>query len=267
MSLYTLISFVMMTVLGKLSMSDRYVPRIFVDCSLQSHVHIELGITTYHYLKNVLRLTIGSSVKIFNGSQGEWLGTIENYTKHHVIIKLQDQFKKQFLTPSLNLLFAPIKKNRLDFLVEKATELGVTLFQPMITDYTNTKNINPSRLNLIAQEAAEQCERLDIPKIENIKSLDDVLKRWDKNELILLCAEKGDAKPIQQILGASNTLKKSYQPHTILIGPEGGFSQREMDMLVNQEFIIPVTLGSRILRSETAALAALACWQSNLDSL
>jgi len=191
-------------------------------------------------------------VRLFNGRDGEWAARIEGFGKGWCSLAVTDRTRAQTQGPQRWLLFAPIKRARQDFLVEKATELGVTRLQPVLTARTEVRRVNAERLRATTREAAEQCERLDLPQIAEARDLDAVLAGLDGGIRVLLCAERADAPPVWQAAGS--------RPGGLaaLVGPEGGFTPQELDRLRQLPFVVPVSLGPRILRAETAALAVLA---------
>jgi len=205
----------------------------------------------------VLRLSPGVEIALFNGRDGEWLGRIETLTKDHGAAKLEKLLRPQKNVPDLWLLFAPIKRDGTDLIAEKASELGASRVWPVRTRHTDVSRVNLERLTANAIEAAEQSERLCVPEIHAPADLPAVLADWPAGRPLLVCAEIGPARPISDALAGLQGQKAA-----ILIGPEGGFAPSELEHLSNVPFVIPVRLGPRILRAETAALAALACWQA-----
>ena len=166
--------------------------------------------------------------------------------------------------PDIWLLFAPIKRAPLDFLVQKAVELGVSRLRPVITRHTDVSRVNTDRLRSIVVEAAEQCERLTLPEVVEPVSLDAALADWPAGRRLLVCAESGPVRPIAEVLGEAAIGNRTVGASALLIGPEGGFTTSELDAFGNLPFVTAVGLGPRVLRAETAAIAALACWQSVL---
>ncbi len=233
--------------------------RLHAEASLATDADLGLSPDRAHYLRHVLRLPIGAPVALFNGRDGEWQAEIVQYGRDGCRLRVTGLRRPPVPPPDIDLwlLFAPIKRTRIDLLVEKATELGVTRLSPVLTDHTDIARINLERLALIACEAAEQCERLDVPQVTPPVKLSSALETWPSaGRRLLVCAESGTAQPI------AAAVKAAPGPAAILIGPEGGFSARELDELGRQPFVIPVGLGPRVLRAETAALAAIACWQA-----
>jgi len=241
-------------------MTDRPEVRLYVNEALASGAPVALGRGHAHYLAHVLRLAPGQAVAVFNGRDGEWLARIESVAKTGARLRLEAQLKEQRAEPDLWLVFAPVKRAPLDFLVQKATELGVSELVPAITRRTIVERVRRERMEANAIEAAEQCERLTVPRIRDAAPLARVLEDWPRERQILLCAESGQAAPILDVL---QRLRAS-RPCAILTGPEGGFEKTELDELRKLPFVTPVGLGPRVLRADTAALAALACWQCAL---
>jgi len=238
-------------------------PRLFVEDGLVAGQTVSLGKAHAHYLKNVLRLKVAATVALFNGRDGEWHGTLHSTGKSQAIIELAEMICPQPDSFGPTLMFAPVKRGPIEIMVQKATELGVMHFQPMITEFTDVVRFNGERLRATAIEAAEQCERLSVPSIEEPQPLDNILNKWPKGRRLLFAAESGIARPIAEALGEF----KDHSPPdawTIAVGPVGGFSPAEHEVLRNLPFVVPVGLGPRLLKAETAALAALSCWQSVL---
>ncbi len=216
-----------------------------------------------HYLSRVMRLAPGDVVTLFNGRHGEWRGVIDSVTKKSCTLALVERMREQSPAGDLWLAFAPLKKNRTDFLVEKATELGVGKLIAVFTDHTDTGRVNTDRLKQVSLEAAEQCERLSVPEISGPDRLPELLADWPEQRVLLIADETGSGQPINQALTALRVSNDVQMPSLgLLIGPEGGFSRAELDALAKLPFSVFVGLGPRILRAETAALAALACIQS-----
>lgn len=209
-----------------------------------------------HYLFHVLRKKPDDIIKIFNGRDGEFLARIAD--KHSV--EVTDQLRAQQAEADIWLVFAPLKKDATDFVITKATELGASELWPVFTERTNTKRLNAERAEANAVEAAEQTERLSVPHVHDAVSLRDLLLSWPSNRTLIFCDEGRDAPPIHDYF--MNARKD--QSFAILIGPEGGFSDSERADLRRLPFVQPVNLGPRILRADTAAVAALACFQAVL---
>jgi 16S rRNA (uracil1498-N3)-methyltransferase len=237
-------------------------PRLFVAQGLGRGVQLEVDGGRAHYLRNVLRLEAGAVLRLFNGRDGEWSARILRSPKNRVVLVADASLRPQAAEPDLWLVFAPIKRSAIDLVAEKATELGVAVLQPVVTRHTVVERVNVERLQSIAVEAAEQSERLTVPEVMTPVSLEKLLREWPPQRRLLLCAEAGDARPAAEALGAFANANAT--PWGIMVGPEGGFARSELDALGKLPFVIPVGLGPRILQADTAALAALACWQAIL---
>ncbi len=195
---------------------------------------------------------------MFNGRDGEWRARIDTIGKGWASLQLTEQSLPQPVEPDIWLLFAPIKRGRVDFLVQKATELGVSILLPTTTRRTVVERINLVRLGTTAAEAAEQCRRLSVPELRPVQSLEKVLASWPEERRLLFCDEAGGPPAIEAMTG------QEPAPWAILIGPEGGFDPDESQALRERPFVVPMSLGPRILRAETAAVAALSLWQAVL---
>ena len=238
-------------------MESQKLIRLFVTASLGDGAAVELAQEQTHYLKNVMRLKEGDALALFNGSDGEFRARIESFAKRAAQLRVEERLRAQQTEPDLWLVFAPLKRARIDYLVEKATELGTSALVPVITRHTNVERLNLARLRAHAIEAAEQSERLAVPRIDELRTLDDVLAAWDASRRIMLCDESGTAPPAATVLA-----RQSAPAWAVLIGPEGGFAETELDALRKLPFVSPVSLGPRILRADTAALAGLAVLQA-----
>jgi 16S rRNA (uracil1498-N3)-methyltransferase len=230
--------------------------RLYVTADLGANMAVALDEGPSHYLLHVLRAKCGNRVLLFNGRDGEWLAEIGQVSKRGVNATCLSQTRPQASGPDLWLAFAPIKKTPADYLVQKATELGVSCLMPVFTRRTIVTRVNLERMGANAAEAAEQSERLTVPDIRGAMNLDKLLAAWPKERRLYFCDEGGDATPLAE------AARSAQGPAAILTGPEGGFDPAEREMLRALPFVIPVTLGPRILRADTAALAALAVWQS-----
>ncbi|MEL7545711.1 MAG: 16S rRNA (uracil(1498)-N(3))-methyltransferase [Pseudomonadota bacterium] len=233
-------------------------PRLYVPDDLDSEALIEPNANQANYLLRVLRLSNGGAVRVFNGRDGEWRATL-TVSGRSAHLTAKNQIRQQVFVPDLELAFAPLKKTRTDFVVEKATELGVRTISPVLTQYTQTQRVRTDRFRSLSIEAAEQTERLDLPEISEAMRLDVWLSDKTEDRLLIFCDETGTDGVL-----ASSLSGMAEGPSTILIGPEGGFSEQERQMLRRTPGVLPVTLGPRILRAETAAVAALSIWQSFL---
>lgn len=233
-----------------------HIARLFTPEPLVEGQEISLPADQTRYLTRVMRLEAGAIVRVFNGQDGEWRCALAGTPKSAVLIP-QQQVRPQHSGPDLTLLFAPIKKARTDFIVEKATELGVRTIQPVFTDYCQTNRVRIDRFESLAIEASEQTERMDIPNIYEARALPKVLSEWDAHRPLIFCDESAQAAPL-----ANYSKHLHEKPAGVLIGPEGGFSPKEREMLRSLDFVMPITLGPRILRAETAVVSALTLWQS-----
>jgi 16S rRNA (uracil1498-N3)-methyltransferase len=231
--------------------------RLYVTGNLGKAVTVTLDEGHSHYLLHVLRSQAGSHVSLFNGRDGEWLAQITHAAKRGVTVTCLHQTRTQAGAPDIWLAFAPVKKTPSDYLVQKATELGASVLQPVFTRRTIVSRVNQERMAANAVEAAEQSGRLNLPEIREGVSFAKLLATWPSERRLLFCDEAGDAKAMTQAARESRG-----GPSAILTGPEGGFDPAERAALRALPFVVPVTLGPRILRADTAALAALAIWQS-----
>ncbi len=233
--------------------------RLFVDAGLAEGAVVGLGHTQAHYLTGVMRLRAGDVVALFNGRDGEWSARIEGAGRGWCSLAVETRLRVQAAEPDLWLLFAPVKRARIDFVAQKATELGVSRLVPVQTRHTQVDRVNDERLRANAIEAAEQCGRLTVPEVAEAVKLDRLLRDWPVGRRILLCDESGTAPPAAQALGAAEP-----GPWAVLIGPEGGFAGDELETLRRLVSVTAISLGPRILRADTAAISALTLWQALL---
>jgi len=210
-----------------------------------------------HYLFGVMRLSVGGPVALFNGQDGEWLAEVAEAGKRGGVLTCVAQTKPLQLPPDLWFLFAPIKKARTDFIVEKAAEMGAARIMPVQTEFTNSERIRQDRLQAHAVEAAEQCGGTYVPEVLDLQRLDRVLDSWPEDRQLMFCNEA-------EVGSALRLAESDASQWAILIGPEGGFSDRERVRLTGLPFAHVVSLGPRILRADTAAVAALTMWQQAL---
>ena len=223
--------------------------------SLKSSVKLENK--QVHYLINVMRKKIDDSILVFNNVNGEYLAKISEIYKNTIIIDIIKKIRDVKIENDIWLLFAPVKKSPTEYIVQKATELGVSKIIPVITERTITKNLNLKRMQDIAIESSEQCERITIPEVCSVKKLKDLIPNWDNDRIIFFCDETIRNNDIVKI-DLQNLSTKSFG--AILVGPEGGFSTNETNYLREKKYIRPIELGPRILRSDTAVIAALSFW-------
>jgi 16S rRNA (uracil1498-N3)-methyltransferase len=228
--------------------------RLYVDQPLGQGQAVRLSPDQSHYLTGVMRLAAGAVILLFNGRDGEWRATLAEAGKRGAVAVCDVQTKPLHLPPDLWLLFAPIKKARTDFIVEKAVELGAARILPVQTRHTNAERIRQDRLQAHAVEAAEQCGATFVPEVADLQHLDKLLSKWPDNRRLYWCDETA--------LGQSATVAPATGPAAILIGPEGGFSADEAARLRTWPNVTPLSLGPRILRADTAAVAALTLWQA-----
>ncbi|OJF90350.1 16S rRNA (uracil(1498)-N(3))-methyltransferase [Pararhizobium antarcticum] len=231
--------------------------RLFVDAPLAEGNALAVDKDQFNYLVNVLRYEEGSEVLAFNGRDGEWRATLSLPAKKRLVLIPVEQTRPQPAPCDLHYLFAPLKVGRLDYLVQKAVEMGAGLLQPVMTQHVQGKITSIDRLKANVIEAAEQCGVLGIPAVEAPKRLGDLLDSWPSERRIIFCDE-GDAG--QNPLPVLAQIKE--RKHALLIGPEGGFSEEERARLRSLDFVTAIPLGPRILRADTAAVAALAVIQA-----
>lgn len=232
----------------------RSLPRLFVPTSLGEGRRVELDPAQANYLGNVLRLKVGGQLLVFDGASGEWLARISEAGRKHMALVVVEPTRAQERVPDLWLAFAPVKKGRVDWLVEKAVELGVARLLPVMTRRTIVDRLNLERMRAHIIEAAEQCGRTSLADIGRPASLDQLIKERDVARTLYFADESGGA-PAGSAFGPG--------PAMILTGPEGGFTSEEVRMIRGSANCRPISLGPRILRAETAALAAIAAWMAS----
>ncbi|MFD1340908.1 16S rRNA (uracil(1498)-N(3))-methyltransferase [Litorisediminicola beolgyonensis] len=235
--------------------------RLFVEHPLTPSQPLPLTREQAHYLFSVMRLGEGAELTLFNGVDGEWRARVSEAGKKGGVLEPVERLREQAGPPDLWLLFAPVKKARTDFIVEKAVEMGAARLVPVQTEFTNSERIRQDRLQAHAREAAEQCGALVVPEVAELARLDRLLSHWDATRRIMFCDEaevEGDAQT------ASGRFEDATGdgPWAILIGPEGGFSEGERKRLRQMASAHVAALGPRILRADTAAVAALTLWQT-----
>lgn len=235
-------------------------PRLFVEPALAKGEAVHLNKDQSLYLASVLRKEIGDEVVLFNGRDGAWLGRLSAAAKKNVVIDLVERIAPQPPAADLWYGFAPLKSARLDYVIQKATEMGVGTIQPVITRYTQLARVPLDRMKANAVEAAEQCEVLNVPAVLAETTLERLVAGWGEahGERLLVFADEAapSGSPIGQLAALAG------RPVGLLIGPEGGFAPEERELLRRQPFTVPVSLGPRILRADTAAVAALAVIQA-----
>jgi 16S rRNA (uracil1498-N3)-methyltransferase len=236
--------------------------RLFVTGDLAEGAVLTASAGHAHYLLNVMRLGAGAELALFNGRDGEWTARLTNVAKRGCDLALEAQLRPQTAGPDLNLVVALVKRTRLETIVEKAAELGARRVRLAITERTNAERTNVERLQLTATEAAEQTGRLDAPLVEGPEKLARLMAAWPAERPLMFCDEAGDAPPVLEALAG-----RAGGPWAVLIGPEGGFSATERALVRALPGAVPVSLGPRILRADTAAIAALTLWQATLGDL
>lgn len=233
--------------------------RLFVEGGLSGDGTVALSAQQSHYLTNVMRMREGGELLVFNGRDGEWRASVAAISKKSVTLSLAEQTRPQPATPDLIYCFAPIKAGRLDYMVQKAVEMGAGVLQPVITQHTQMAKIGTERLQANAIEAAEQCGVLAVPEIREPMKLDRLLAEWDTDRALIFCDESatGD-NPVETLI------RLKGRRLALIVGPEGGFSDGERRQLHVLDFVTAIPLGPRILRADTAAVAALAVIQATI---
>ena len=230
--------------------------RIYVNKSISSNLIIYIKDKQHPFLKNVLRIKSGDEIILFDGISGEWLSKVISINRDNTALRISKNLKKIKKSLDIWLIFAPIKQNRMSLAIQKATELGVSKIIPCKTQFTNIKNINIKNLFDNAIEAAEQSERFDIPTIEKETDLMSLLQNWPDDRTLVFCDEKSNGNAIIETL---EKIKYSKTKWSVMIGPEGGFSDTERNLILQNKNVVPVSLGNTILRSDTAITVAFYC--------
>jgi len=233
--------------------------RLFVDAGLAPGLSIEATRDQAHYLMTVLRLDAGARILLFNGRDGEWAGELSPLSRKKLELKIVEQTRPQPPAPDLVYLFAPLKVGRLDYMVQKAVEMGAGRLQPVLTQHTQMHRLNIERLRANVVEAAEQCGVLSVPAVDEAVKLAALVEDWPQDRRIFFCDEGFETHNPVGILKRAAESK-----FAVLVGPEGGFSQEERSMLLAHPRVTPIPLGPRILRADTAAVAALAIVQATI---
>lgn len=230
--------------------------RLFVRSDLCPGAPVAPTIDQARYLTQVMRLKAGDELLLFNGRDGEWRALVAEVLKRGVILRAVEQTRRQGFGPDLDLILAVVRKARVETVVEKAAELGARRVRLALTRYTNAERVRLDRLEAIAEEAAEQTGRLDVPEIHEPAKLDALLDAWPEGRRLMFCDERGGPPAVEALSTAPDG------PWSILIGPEGGFAPEERARLLALPFTTPVSLGPRVLRADTAAIAAMTLWQA-----
>jgi len=233
-------------------------PRLFVDQTLMPQAEVQLSAEQAHYLGAVLRLAVGDAVCVFNGRDGEFASVVTEVAKKKMLLRVDVLTREAKASPDIDYLFAPLKHQRLDYLVQKAVELGAKRLRPVITSRTIAERVNLDRMKANVIEAAEQCELVFMPEVLEPVSLNAAIRDWPKERALIYCDEAAEQSD------AIVALSKLKTPVAILVGPEGGFTTEERAMLKALPFVTAISLGPRIMRADTAAVAVLALVQAVL---
>lgn len=235
---------------------DFRAPRLFVGAPLGPGAEVPLSPEQVNYLKNVLRLQAGDPVRVFNGRDGEWRARLAAGGRRDLVLLVDTMTRPQPAAGDLVLAFAPLKHARLDYLVQKAVEMGATRLMPMITRHTQVARVNVDRMRANAIEAAEQCGILGVPAVEEPLPFARVVAGLSPERVVVFCDEEAEGDPLMALMGAPSG------PMAVLIGPEGGFAEEERRAILARERMVRLSLGPRVLRADTAAVAALALVQA-----
>lgn len=250
------------------------IPRLYYASALAEKSTVPLTPDQAHYLRKVLRREAGADLKLFNARDGEFSARLAEIGKKGAAAAIDARLRAPQTEPDIQLLVSPVKRAAMELIVQKGTELGATAFIPVMTDRTNADRVRIDRLEAIALEAAEQCDRLSVPEVRAPVKLAETLLRWDEARVLYFCDEAGDdpskewggrngrAAPFLDVARAGGA-----GPAAILIGPEGGFTPDERNWLRALPFVRAATLGPRILRADTAAIVSLALWQAAAGDL
>ncbi|MDR1828766.1 MAG: 16S rRNA (uracil(1498)-N(3))-methyltransferase [Methylobacteriaceae bacterium] len=244
-----------------MALYDFSAPRLFLDCPLAAGEPVPLPPPQAHYVVSVMRRRDGDTLIVFNGVDGEWRGRVRENGRRAVFVVPGERVREQTPLPDLIWLFAPLKHARLDYMVQKAVEMGVGALAPVLTDYGQVRHLNLERVRANCIEAAEQCGVLALPEIRPPTPLEDALDALETDRLLVFCDENA---PVADPLAALAARRGRFTRLALLIGPEGGFSDAERAMVGNRAEVVTLSLGPRILRADTAATAALALVQAAL---
>lgn len=243
-------------------------PRLLIDHNLKAGAVLALDEAQARHVGTVLRLDTGGALRVFNATDGEWRARVQEKSKRGMVVTVDEFILPARAAPDLDLLFAPVKRHATDLIIEKATELGVRRIFPVTTQRTIAETVRVDRLTGIAREAAQQTERFDVPEISEARSLPRALDGWDASRRLIYADEAGDDANAPwggesgRALNIGEALQSLPPAMALLIGPEGGFTPEERRMLRAFPFVVPVSLGPRILRAETAVIAALSVIQA-----
>ncbi len=242
-----------------MTLRDQKSQRLFVEVPLSAGVAVPLSPQQVHYLVNVLRLKDGAGVLLFDGEHGEWRGVLHQSARRSAFVEVIEQTRAQSSGPDIDYLFAPLKHARLDYMVQKATEMGVGRLRPVLTERTLAERVNLDRMRANVIEAAEQCGVLRVPEVMAPQKLMTVLSSWESGRTLIFCDEMA---PVRDPVAALAHLKPG--PVAVLLGPEGGFTAQEAERLRSMPSVCAISLGPRIMRADTAAVAALALVNATL---
>ena len=237
--------------------------RLFIQKQISQNLMIYIKEKQHHFLKNVLRAKLNDIIIVFDGMTGEWNSQVISISKDKTALKIGNKIREFKAQSDIWLIFAPIKLFRLNIIIQKAVELGVSKFIPCKTEFSNFDKLNYKNLELNAIEASQQCERLDVPKIEKIIDLSLFFNNFPDDRALVFCDESDASLP--SIYDELTSNLKNYSKWSVIIGPEGGFSSQEREIIIKQKNVLRVSLGNRILRSDTAAISSLFCVQSLVD--
>ena len=237
--------------------------RLYFDKKLSINIMIYIKEKQHHFLKNVLRIKVKDLITVFDGVTGEWLSEVISINRDNIVLQIKKKISEIEKETDLWLIFSPIKLFRMNITIQKATELGVSQFIPCITQNTNQTKINMRNLYMNIVEAAEQSERLTLPKLNEVVNLNNLLRNFPKDRGLIFCNEND--KNLSNIFNALENKSSIFKKWAILIGPEGGFSETETKEILSISSTIPVSLGKRILRSDTATTVALFAVQSFVE--
>ena len=237
--------------------------RLFFDKKLSPNIMIYIKEKQHHFLKNVLRIKVEDLITVFDGVTGEWITEVISINRDNIVLQIKKKISEIIEETDLWLIFSPIKLFRMNITIQKATELGVSQFFPCITQNTNQTKINMRNLYMNIVEAAEQSERLTLPKLNEVVNLNNLLRDFSKDRGLIFCNEND--KNLPNIFNALENKSSIFKKWAILIGPEGGFSETETKEILSISSTIPVSLGKRILRSDTATTVALFAVQSFVE--
>ena len=226
--------------------------RLYFSKELKANLLSNLSTEQSHYIRNVMRLKPGDTIALFNSTNGEWRAKIVNHNRKNTEFKVEEYIKGKKLEKDIWLAFSPIKKNHLDLMIQKTTELGVQKFIPILSERTIVKEINIERLKKIAIEASEQSNRVTVPEINNLEPLKIFLNKFSKEGSLIFCDVNCKKNNLENILP-----KKRVGPVCILVGPEGDFSEKERQLIIEKKEIFSLSLANNLLRAETAAIAAV----------